>query len=179
VRDSLNTPFVFEFTSPRGLATADLESLNIHGDVEMQIERFRFVVEMLGITALVVSLMFVAYELQQTRDMNLAQLEYNRISVIHDRHLEMLESEPMLSVFAQKNGGDWDTPQYTEVEKGAALVEAASRIDEWRIEYKFTSLGSPVRLRPLEVDIRYAFATDPAIKAVLTGLSQPLSKYFA
>jgi len=78
----------------------------------------------------------------------------------------MLESEPMLSVFAQKNGGDWDTPQYTEVEKGAALVEAASRIDEWRIEYKFTSLGSPVRLRPLEVDIRYAFATDPAIKAV-------------
>ena len=51
----------------------------------MQIERFRFVVEMLGITSLVVSLMFVAYELQQTRDMNLAQLEYNRISVIHDR----------------------------------------------------------------------------------------------
>jgi len=50
----------------------------------MQIERFRFVVEMLGITSLVVSLMFVAYELQQTRDMNLAQLEYNRISVIHD-----------------------------------------------------------------------------------------------
>jgi len=136
----------------------------------MKAERFRFVAEMLGITALVVSLIFVAYELQQTRDMNLAQLEYNRLSVIHDRHLAMLESEPMLSVFALKNGGDWDTPQYTELEKGAALVEAAARIDEWRIEYKFINLGFPVRSRPLEVDIRDAFASDPAIRAAWNAI---------
>ncbi|TDJ31607.1 MAG: hypothetical protein E2O61_04330 [Gammaproteobacteria bacterium] len=61
-------------------------------------------------------------------------------------------------------------PQYTELEKGAALAEAAARIDQWRVEYKFTSLGFAYRLRPLEVEIRYEMATDPAIKAAWNAI---------
>ena len=82
----------------------------------------------------------------------------------------MLESDPMLSVFAKKRGGEWDTPQYTELEKGAALAEAVARIDQWRVEYKFTSLGFAYRLQPLEVEIRYEMATDPAIQAAWNAI---------
>ncbi len=136
----------------------------------MQIERFRVVAEMIGITALVVSMAFVAYELQQTRDMNLAQLEFNRISLVHERMLAMLESEPMLSVFAKKHGGDWDMPEYSELEKGAALIEAGAKIEQWRVEYKFASLGFDVKLRPLDVDIREQLAADPAIKVAWNAI---------
>ena len=131
----------------------------------MQIERYRFGAEMLGIGALVISLIFVAYQLKQTRDMNMAQLEFNRLSLGHARYLAMLESEPMLSVFAKTRGRDWNNPQFSELEKGAALVEALALIQQWRIEYKFINLGFPVRAMPLETEIADAIEREPAIVA--------------
>ena len=131
----------------------------------MQIERFRFVAEMLGITALVVSLIFVAFQMKQTQDMNMAQLEFDRLSLYHANRLAVLESDPMLSVVAKTRGIDWDAPDLTELEKAAALISADATIQLWRIEYKLVSLGFPIKVIPLEDDMRAEIQGNPAIEA--------------
>ncbi len=62
----------------------------------MNPDRIRLTVEVVGISALVLSLLFVGFELKQTRDMNLAKLHHNRLALFHNNMLSMLESDHAL-----------------------------------------------------------------------------------
>jgi len=92
----------------------------------------------------------------------MAQLEFDRLSLFHANRLAVLESDPMLSVVAKTRGRDWDAPDLTELEKAAALISADATIQLWRIEYKFVSLGFPIKAIPLEDDIRAGIQGNPA-----------------
>ena len=65
----------------------------------MKNEKMRLVAESIGIAAVVSSLVFAGFEIQQTRDMNLAELPHNRLALTHSNMLAVLESEPTLAYF--------------------------------------------------------------------------------
>jgi hypothetical protein len=51
------------------------------------------------------------------------------------------------------------------LEKAAALINADALIQLWRVEYKLLSLGFPIKVIPLEDEIRIASRGNPAIEA--------------
>ena len=107
----------------------------------MQIHQVRLVAEAVGITALVVSLVLISFELKQTRDMNLAQLYESRIALPHARFTAMLESESMLSVYSKQFLSDWEAPHLTELERAAAEINAWLMLSEFHIQYTFIQHG--------------------------------------
>ncbi len=101
----------------------------------MNPDRIRLSVEVIGITALVLSLIFVGLELKQTRDMNLAQLHYDRLRPYFDHQLAVLESDSALALVAKASEDDviWDSDGLTELERGAAITGAQVRLQDWWI----------------------------------------------
>ena len=63
----------------------------------MSSDRARTLAEVIGVSAIVISLVFVGFELKQTRDMNLAELQFKRLSLFHSLMLASLESESVLN----------------------------------------------------------------------------------
>jgi hypothetical protein len=128
----------------------------------MNFERTRFLVEMAGISAVVGSLLLVAYELKQTRDMNMAELHFNRMSLFHSRITAHLESEAMLSVWDARGYANWDEPDLTPMAKAAAFVNANGWIAEWEADYRYIELGFATRdLEDLKVEIRQTIEAFP------------------
>ena len=75
----------------------------------MERGRIRLLAEVVGITAVVMSLVFVGVELKNTREMNLAELTFNRNLMEHNRLSATLESEHILMAWAYRwNFGSWD-----------------------------------------------------------------------
>ena len=107
----------------------------------MQINQVRLAAEAVGITALVVSLVLISFELKQTRDMNLAQLYESRIALPHARFTAMLESESMLSVYSKQFLSDWEAPHLTELERAAAEINSWLMLAEFETQYQFIEQG--------------------------------------
>ena len=137
----------------------------------MKIENVRLTAEILGITALVISMVFVGLEIKQTSDMNLAQLHYDRLSLFHQHQLAVLESEPALSLVAKRSTDMiWDSEGLTELERGAAITQAAVWLQNWYIEYRFIELGFPLKsIDSLKADIRDITSRYPEIEALFEG----------
>jgi hypothetical protein len=134
----------------------------------MNLDRIRLSVEVIGIAAIVLSLMFVGLELKQTRDMNLAQLHYDRLSLYFNHQLAVLESEPALALAAKRSEDViWDSAGFTDLERGAAITQAQLWLQDWWIAYQFIDLGFSVKsLNSLKTDIRVVSKKLPEIEAV-------------
>ncbi len=134
----------------------------------MQVERFRFVAEMLGISALVVSLIFVGYEVKQTRDMNLAELTLNKNLLEHSRLSSTLESEHMLSAWASTwNMGPWDEGALSEQERAAAEINAQAIWIEFYVDFQIITLGFETRpVEEIKSDLRELLDGMPEMTAV-------------
>ena len=90
--------------------------------------------------------MFVGFELKQTREMNLAELQFNRSVLEHDRYLAILESEPKLAGWAKANSPPTsDSSHLSEIERAAAEVSAMALWLEYRLDFKFIELGFDTR----------------------------------
>ncbi len=134
----------------------------------MNPDRIRLSVEVIGITALVLSLIFVGLELKQTRDMNLAQLHYDRLRPYFDHQLAALESDSALALVAKRSEDViWDSEGFTELERGAAITRAWLWLQDWWIQYHFIDLGFSLKtLSSLKSDIRATCTNLPEIEAV-------------
>jgi hypothetical protein len=140
--------------------------------VTVKAENLRFVAEAIGITAVVLSLVFVGFEIQQTRDMNLAELQHSRLALTHSNMLAVLESEPALEYFGTQiytpvNGVVWEPENLSETQRAAALVQAEARLIVFEIEHRFIEQGFIVReFSDLEAEISEMVGDEPAIRAV-------------
>ena len=138
----------------------------------MSSDRARTLAEVIGVSAIVISLVFVGFELKQTRDMNLAELQFNRLSLFHSLMLASLESESVLSassktIYTEANGIIWNTPELSELERASLLVRADARIVSWDIEFKIIEAGFAIRKREdLKSEIIETLQLDPSIRAV-------------
>jgi len=77
-------------------------------------------VELVGVIALVGSLLFVGYELKATRDMNMVELHYNRMSLYQDVFSAQMESGDYLNAHAKRVLLDWDSDDQTPTEQAAS-----------------------------------------------------------
>ncbi len=138
----------------------------------MNPDRIRLSVEVIGITALVLSLLFVGLELKQTRDMSLAELQHNRLVLFHTTMLAALESESALvhygkNIYTEKNGVLWTSAELNEKERAAALLLADAQLASWEIETRFIELGFAIRtFEDLESEIGTVMARNSALSAV-------------
>ncbi len=138
----------------------------------MNPERIRFSVEVVGITAVVLSLMFVGFELKETRDMNLAELQHDRLALSHSTYLTVLESEPALAhfgknVYTVENGVLWKEDGATESQRTAGLVLAEVQLGSWEIESRFIEQGFAIRtIEDFESEVRQRFLDQPRFAAV-------------
>jgi hypothetical protein len=138
----------------------------------MNPDRIRLSVEVVGITALVLSLAFVGFEIKQTRDMNLAQLQLNRLELFHNTMLAVLESEPTLihlgkTYYTEENGVSWKNEGLDDVQRAAALVLAEAQLSAWEIQSYIIEQGFDIRTaQDFESEIGARFAQNPALEAV-------------
>jgi hypothetical protein len=141
----------------------------------MNFERTKFLVEMAGITAVVGSLLLVAYELKQTRDMNMSELHFNRMSLFHSRMTAHLESEAMLAVWEARGAANWDEPDLTPMAKAAAFINANGWIAEWEADYRYIELGFTTRdLEGLKVEIRQTIEAFPEMTSAWEAWRLPI-----
>ena len=138
----------------------------------MNLDRIRLTVEVLGITALVLSLMFVGFELKQTRDMNLAKLKHDRYLLFHNNMMAVLESESALAfhskyVYTKKKGVTWNPAELTEFERTAGLIHTEARLAAWAMDYDYIEQGFSVRtFDDLESEIRNNVTQNGPIRGV-------------
>jgi len=138
----------------------------------MNPNHIRLSAELIGISALVLSLIFVGFELKQTRDMNLAELQFNRLSLLHDQNLAMVESEYALNylnklVYTDENGVSWRPEELSDLERAAALSTAEARITAWDIEHRFILQGFSIKtIEDFESEVRQYSVEGSAIRGV-------------
>lgn len=138
----------------------------------MQLERVRFIVEIVGISSLVVSLVFIGLELKQTRDMNIAQLHAERLGLFHQRMSATLESDAALSLHAKKFLLDWSEeglPEsgLTEIDKAVAEVTAHLLLAEFEVEYRFIEAGFDTRsIEGIRDEVKQTTERIPEIEAI-------------
>jgi hypothetical protein len=135
----------------------------------MMNERIRFAVEIIGISAVVISLVFVGYELKLTREMNLAEMHFNRIALEHSRYLASMQSEAELGTWSKQHSpiGNWDTGDLTEFEVAAAEMAAMALWFEYQAEFRLIELGFETRdLNALKTDIAAISIDMPQMVAV-------------
>ena len=138
----------------------------------MNPDRIRLSVEVVGIAALVLSLIFVGFELKQTRDMNLAELQRDRLVLAHDSMLAVLESEPALihwgqNIYTEENGVLWKGAELNEIQRAAALVLAEAQLSRWEIESYMIEQGFEIRtVQDLETEIGHRISQNPILEVV-------------
>lgn len=138
------------------------------------LERIRLIAELIGISAVVLSLFFVGFELKQTREMDLAQLHFNRMEMYHSRMLAVLESEPALSAFAKRIESDGSSVDFTGTERSAMHAIAHAQIAEWEAEFRYIEQGFATRtLASLENEISVTTAGYPEIRVVWESWNMP------
>jgi len=137
-------------------------------------ERIRTGMELIGIFAVVVSLLFVGFELKQTREMNLAQLHFNRMEMFHSRMLAVLESEPALNAAAKRHANKGNAASFTDIEQATLYVMAQAQIAEWEAEYRYIEQGFATRsLGDLENEIRHTVGSAPEIAEAWAAWDMP------
>jgi hypothetical protein len=130
--------------------------------------------ELMGISALVVSLLFVGYELKHTREMNLAQLHFNRMEMFHSKMLATLESEIALSAMVKRFASDGSSVNFTETETATLYVLAQAQIAEWEAEYRYIEQGFATRsLADLQNEISFTVGLSPEIKVAWGAWDMP------
>ena len=87
-------------------------------------DSLRGYVEIIGVIALVGSLLFVGYELKATRDMNITELHHNRMSLYMDIFSAQMESADYLNAHAKRFLLDWDSGDLTPTEQAASEINA-------------------------------------------------------
>ena len=92
--------------------------------------RTRTYAEIAAIIALLASLLFVGWELKLTRDMNLVQLHYNRLSLYQDRFTAALGSEVYLNMWSKilERLGFWRAHASRKGRSRSASAEYARRV---------------------------------------------------
>ena len=107
--------------------------------------RAKAYLEIAGVVSLIASLIFVGWQIKLTRDMNIAQLHYNRLSLYQDRFAASLESDALLSMNSKRFLGAWDGGELTPKERAAAEIQAQSMLIEWEYEYRLIEQGYSLR----------------------------------
>ena len=108
-------------------------------------DNWRGYVEMIGATALVGSLLFVGYELKATRDMNMVDLHYNRMSLYQGVFSAQMESEDYLNAHAKRFLLDWNSGDLTPTEQAASEISAANILLAYEYEYRLIQQGFSLR----------------------------------
>ena len=124
--------------------------------------------EAVGIAALVLSLLFVGWEIQLTREMNLADLHASRTAIEADHVMAKMESDHYLASHAVRFPSlDWDSGDMTHLERAATELSAFQQWLEYKLEYKFVELGFPTRdFEALKTDIEALCIDQPVHIAV-------------
>ena len=137
-------------------------------------ERLRPAMELIGILAVVLSLLFVGFEIKQTREMNLAQLHFNRMEMYHSKMLAVLESEPALHAIWKRYANSGRTMNLTETEQATLNVLAHAQIAEWEAEYRYIEQGYATRsLSDLKNEISYTTNQMPEIRVAWPAWDMP------
>ncbi len=137
-------------------------------------ERIRPAMELIGIFAVVVSLLFVGFELKQTREMNLAQLHFNRMEMYHSKMLAVLESEPALAAVTKRYANKGNPVSFTDAEQATLNVMAQAQIAEWEAEYRYIEQGFATRsLADLKNEISYTASLSPEITVAWIAWDMP------
>jgi hypothetical protein len=130
--------------------------------------RLRAWAEVIGLIAVVGSLVFVGLELKLTRDMNLAQLQYNRLSLYMDGAAAVLQSEDALKMYGKRFLGDWDAGDLTPTEKAAAEINAQIMLVEWEYEYRLIQQGYSLRtFDDLQGDVQTMMHGYPEVRVAI------------
>ena len=131
-------------------------------------DNWRTAAEIVGIAALVLSLIFIGYEIKLTREMNLAELHASRAAIEHSRFISMLESDHAVSFWAKQYPDlGWNKEGLTPEEGAAAEMRAFALWHEYKLEHKFIELGFATReLDALRTDIGAMSSTNPEMVAV-------------
>lgn len=138
------------------------------------IERFRPVMELVGVTAIVISLLFVGYEIRETRNMNLAQLHFNRMAMVHSRITASMESETALGAWAKMDTVDWSSGLFTPTERAYLTISAHGQIAEWEADFRYIELGFSTRtLEDLQLEILFTANQSPQIELAWADWNMP------
>ena len=135
--------------------------------------------ELVGIIALVGSLLFVGYELKATRDMNMVELHYNRMSLYQGVFSAQMESGDYLNAHAKRFLLDWDSGDLTPTEQAASEINAANILLAYEYEYRLVQQGFSLRSEyELRQDILQYISTMPEVKVVMaTWTADPNYKF--
>jgi hypothetical protein len=131
-------------------------------------DSLRGYVEIVGVIALVGSLLFVGYELKATRDMNMVELHHNRMTLYMDVFGAQMESEDYLKAHAKRFLLDWDSGDLTPNEQAVSEINATNILLAYEYEYRLVQQGFSLRSEDeLHQDILQYISTMPEMKAVL------------
>ena len=124
-----------------------------------------YIAEILGVGSLIISLVFVGFEMKHAREVSLAELFFDRNMMEHERTTAILQSEHALSVRAKTHKmGDWDNGEFTDLEKAAAEIDAHALWLEFMVAHRIITLGFETRdLSALQTDIRSIVGSNPAM----------------
>jgi len=132
----------------------------------VRIEQIRTVVEVVGISALIISLTFVGLELKQNREMDVAAVHFNRMAIFHSKMMAYLESEAAINYYAKHMLTGSDFNYVSEQDAAVAEVLANAQIAEWEVEYRYIEQGFSTRdIETLENEIR-SFSAIMPVEAV-------------
>ena len=136
-------------------------------------ERARANLEIVGVLSLIGSLMFVGYEIKLTRDMNLVDLHFNRMSLYHDRFTTMIESDTYLDYHAKTLLQEWDYGTLTPRESALEEVTIYNILVEFEYEFRLIQAGFGLRqLDELKADLVENLKLYPSAFAVYQLWSQ-------
>lgn len=117
-------------------------------------ERVRGYVEIVGVLSLIASLVFVGYEVKLTRDMNLVELHFNRMSLYHERFTTMIESDSYLDYHVKTQLQEWDYGDLTPREAALDEITVYNLLVEFEYEFRLVQAGFSLRqLDELRADL--------------------------
>ena len=94
---------------------------------------------------MIASLVFVGYEVKLTRDMNLVELHFNRMSLYHERFTTMIESDSYLDYHIKTQLQEWDYGDLTPREAALDEITVYNILVEFEYEFRLVQAGFGLR----------------------------------
>ena len=123
--------------------------------------------ELVSILLLVGSLLFVGYEMKQTRAMNLAELHSNRIALRHSHIVMVAGNSHTVTIAAKTVFKDIEVEGLSPEESAAFAADAACRFIQWEAEFSYIDGGFATRsLQSLKDEVSFWAQEYPVYKQI-------------
>jgi len=123
--------------------------------------------ELVSILLLVGSLLFVGYEMKQTRAMNLAVLHYNRSALRHENCTALMSNSNMVAIASKTTMKDIEVEGLSPEESATFALNGVCQFAQWEAEFSYIDGGFATRsLQSLKDEVSFWAQEYPVYKQI-------------